>query len=118
MALSVGGLGSNLPVDDLITKLMAIERQPLQKLQKQELTLNAKIASLGQVKGALSSFQTTVKSLTDPAKFSSINITSSDATVASASTTSNKVSPSSYGLEVTQLAQANQLPQQVMQLLR
>ncbi len=109
MALSVGGLGSNLPVDDLITRLMAIERQPLQKLQKQELTLNAKIASLGQVKGALSSFQTTVKSLTDPAKFSSINITSSDATVASASTTSNKVSPSSYGLEVTQLAQAQRL---------
>ena len=109
MALSVGGLGSNVPVDDLIAKLMSIERQPLQKLQKQELALNAKTASLAQVKGALSSFQTTVKSLTDPAKFSSISVTSSDATVASASTTSNKVTPTSYSLEVTQLAQSQRL---------
>lgn len=108
MGLSSAGIGSNLDVDGIVTKLMSVERQPLTKLATQEASYQTKLSGFGTLKGALTSFQTAVRGLSDISKFQGLKVSAGDATVATASATSAAV-PGSYALNVTQLAQAQKL---------
>lgn len=99
---------NNLDVNGIVSQLMKVERQPIDKLQAKEVSYQAKLTSYGVVKGALSSFETAVKSLNSTTKFQSLKATSSDDTVFSASTTSI-ASAGTYSLEVTSLAKAQNL---------
>lgn len=108
MALSVGGLGSGLQVDDLVSKLMSVESQPLTQLNNKEASYLAKVSALGSVKGAVSTFQAAVKTLQDASKFSSIKATSSNSDVADISATS-KAAAAKYSLQIEQLAQSQKL---------
>ena len=105
MGLSSPGIGSNLDVNGIVSQLMAIESQPLNTLAKKEASYQAKISAYGSLNGALSSFQTALAALTNPAKFQSALATSSDSTIASGSATSTAVA-GSYTVDVTRLAQA------------
>jgi flagellar hook-associated protein 2 len=106
--LSSPGIGSGLDINGLVTKLMAVESQPLTALNTKEATYQAQITAYGSLKGALSSFQTSVAALVDPAKFSAITANLGDATVASSSA-SAAAAPGSYSVEVQKLAQAHKL---------
>ncbi|MES2319319.1 MAG: flagellar filament capping protein FliD [Pseudomonadota bacterium] len=108
MGLSSSGIGSNLDVDGIVKQLMAVERQPLTKLSRQEASYQTKLSGFGTLKGALSAFQTAVKGLSDISKFQGLKASAADATVATATATSAAV-PGSYALKVTQLAQAQKL---------
>jgi flagellar hook-associated protein 2 len=103
MGLSVGGLGSGLDIDGMITKLMAIESQPLTALSSKEAKAQAKTAAWDTVKSAVAAFQTATRTLQTATAFNQAKGTSSDSAVASITTTSgSKVG--SVSLEVTQLA--------------
>lgn len=108
MGLSSAGIGSNLDVEGIVTKLMSVERQPLTKLAKQEASYQAKLSGFGTLKGALAQFQTSIRALSDVSKFQGINVSSADASIATASGTAAAV-PGTYALKVTQLAQAQKL---------
>lgn len=108
MAISSPGLGSNLDVTGIITKLMQVEAQPLSALATKEASFQAKLTAYGGIKGAVSSFQSAVKALNDPSKFQGLKASSSDATVVAASATSSAVT-GSYELNVTKLAQSQKL---------
>lgn len=108
MGLSSAGIGSNLDVDGIVSKLMSVERQPLSKLAKQEASYQAKLSGFGTLKGALAQFQTSIRGLSDMSKFQGINVSSADASIATASGTAAAV-PGTYALKVTQLAQAQKL---------
>ncbi|HEX5635852.1 MAG TPA: flagellar cap protein FliD N-terminal domain-containing protein, partial [Gammaproteobacteria bacterium] len=82
MALSSPGIGSGLDVNGIVTKLMAIEAQPMALLDRREASYQAKLSAYGSLQGALSSFQTTARGLNDAAKFNSLKASSSDSTVA------------------------------------
>ena len=108
MGLSSAGIGSNLDVEGIVAKLMSVERQPLTKLAKQEASYQAKLSGFGTLKGALAQFQTAIRGLSDVSKFQGINVSSADASIATASGTAAAV-PGTYALKVTQLAQAQKL---------
>lgn len=108
MALSSPGIGSNLPINDIITQLMQAESRPLTVLAKKESSYQSRLSAYGALSGALSSFQSTVAGLSNMSKFQQLSTTSSDKDVASATTT-DKAVPGQYKLDVTQLAQAQSL---------
>lgn len=108
MAISSPGVGSNLDVNSIVSQLMSIERQPLTSLDRKEAGYQAKLSAYGTLKGALSSFQTSVRALSDISKFQTVKASSADTTVLSASASSIAV-PGTYSVEVTKLAQSQKL---------
>lgn len=108
MALSAPGIGSNLDVSGIVSQLMAIERRPLTALDSKEATFQTQLSAYGSIKGALSSFQATVKGLASLSKFQTFKATSTDATIVAAQAASSAAA-GSYSVEVTALAQAQKL---------
>lgn len=108
MALSSPGIGSNLDINGIVSQLMSVEQQPLINLSKKEASFQAKLSAIGNLKGALSTFQNAVRALADSSKFQATKVSSADSTIATATGTS-VASPGSYALEVSKLAQAQKL---------
>lgn len=103
---SVASSSVGLDVQSLVSQLMASERRPIDKLNTRVTSYQAKISSFGTLKGLLSGFQTALKGLNT--SFQSVNATSSDTSVASASAGSTAAA-GTYALNVTKLAQAQSL---------
>src|SRR3970040_1043771 len=108
MAVSSAGIGSGLNVNSIVTQLMALERRPLTALDTKEAKYQTQLTAYGSLKGALSSFQSAVAALANPAKFSAVTANLADTTVATA-TASSAVAAGSYSIEVQALAQAHKL---------
>ena len=114
MAITSTGIGSNLDVEGIVSKLMSLEQKPLTVLSAKEAGFQAKISALGTLKGTLSALQDAVSALIPAAgssafdKFSVFKAQVADAAIASATTTSDAV-PGTYSLEVTQLAQQHRI---------
>lgn len=108
MGISTPGVGSGIPVDDIITKLMAVESAPLASFDKKSLALQTKVAALGTMTAAVSTFQSTLSGLSNVASFQSISATSGDTAVLVGSA-SNKAVPGNYSINVSQLAQSQTL---------
>lgn len=104
MGIATPGVGSGLDINGIVSKLMAIERQPLQQLQKQDGALQTKISAFGRLQGALSTLQDAAKALQTASLWQSTSATTSDANVA-AVTVTGAGSPGSYSIKATQLAQ-------------
>ena len=114
MAITSTGIGSNLDVNGIVSKLMSVEQAPLTLLASKEASYQAKISALGSLSGALSAIQTATLSMipdtgsTALEKFSVLKTAVADTAIASATATSTAV-PGTYSLEVTQLAQQHRI---------
>lgn len=108
MGISSPGIGSGLDVNGIVSKLMAIEQQPLTLLDSKEAKYQAQLSAYGTLKGAMSSFQNAIQALNDVTKFQSVKATPADTTVLSASATSQAVA-NTYNVNITQLAQSQSL---------
>lgn len=108
MAISSPGIGSNLDINGIIGRLMQIESQPLTVLARKEASYQAKLSAYGNLKGALASFQSTVRGLNDVAKFQKVTATSADTTLFSA-TAERTAALGNYNVEVKQLAASQKL---------
>lgn len=108
MGLSSLGIGSNLDIEGMVTKLMSVEQQPMTALVKQEASYQAKLSGFGTLKGALAQFQTAVRGLSDVSKFQAVKSSVADTSVATVSA-SAAATPGTYSLQVTQLAHAQKL---------
>lgn len=95
-----------LDVQSLVSQLMAIERQPIDKLNTKVSDYQTKISSFGTLSGLVSSFQTALQGVTT--SLQSNAATPSDASVFTAAATSAAV-PGTYTLNVTKLAQSQNL---------
>ncbi len=107
--LSAIGIGSGLDIQGMITGLMAVEQQPITLLDKQEASFQAKLTSLGTVKGAMSSLQSAAQALA-AAGAASYSASVSDTSVLTAVTTSIAAA-GNYSITVdgSTLAQAHKL---------
>ncbi|MDP1557324.1 MAG: flagellar filament capping protein FliD [Nitrosomonas sp.] len=106
--LSSPGIGSGLDVKGIVSQLMAIERRPLASLDNKEARQQAQLTAFGSLKGALSSFQSSVAALAGPAKFSAISANLADSTLATVAT-SSAAATGNYSVEVQTLAQAQKI---------
>ncbi|MCC7549325.1 MAG: flagellar filament capping protein FliD [Burkholderiales bacterium] len=108
MAISAPGVGSNLDVNSIVTQLMAIEQRPRLLLDAKEADYRARLSAYGQLRSALAALQTSVRGLTDPAKFLTRTATTGDASIASATATAS-ASNATYDIAVSKLAQQQSL---------
>lgn len=105
-SLSSPGIGSGLDVNSIITKLMAVESQPLQALQTQQSNLQSEVSALGTLKSALSTFQSAMQGMTSD-QLQAHTATSADTTKFTATADGSAVT-STYQIEVSALAAAKQ----------
>jgi flagellar hook-associated protein 2 len=97
-------------VNSVVTGLMAIERQPLDKLNTKVTGYQTKITALGTFKSQVASLQSAAQSLgsASSSSFLAFKATPSDTSVVTASASSTAVA-GTYSLDVTSLAQAQKL---------
>lgn len=105
--LASPGIGSGLDINNIVGQLMEIERRPLTALDGKEARQQAQLTAFGSLKGALSSFQNSISTLTDPAKLTAVTANFSDDAVATASASS--AIAGNFSVEVQTLAQAQKL---------
>lgn len=108
MGISSPGIGSNLDVNGIISKLMAVEAAPVATLDKKSASYLAKVTAFGTVSGALSTFQGSLSSLTSLSGFQTLSSNSSDPNILTGSAT-NKAQPGTYKVDISQVAQAQTL---------
>ncbi|EAQ98451.1 flagellar filament capping protein FliD [Congregibacter litoralis] len=103
------GIGSGLDIEGLVTSLVNAERAPAEnRLLTQEAELTSELSAFGTLQGALSGLQSSVAGLTNQNTFNQRSATSSNAAAVSVSASTN-AAPSSYQIQVDQLAQAQSL---------
>ena len=98
--------GSVIDVSSLVAQLVAATQAPQEALiQSQTQAVTTEISAVGQLKSALSAFQSSLAAIDTPSAFGSLSATSSDPAAFTAS-----VGPGatlgSYSVSVSQLAQA------------
>jgi flagellar hook-associated protein 2 len=104
MATSVGS--TVLDVPSLVSQLMSVERQPIDKLNAKVTDYQSRISTFGSIKSLVSSFHSALTALQNSLQGHSA--TTSDAVALAASASSAAVA-GSYVINVTRLAQAQNL---------
>ena len=108
MAISANGIGSGLDINGIIQQLMAVEQRPLAQLAAKEGSYQAQLSAFGQIKSALSTFQSAADALNNGNRFSAMRATSSNSSAFTATAETSAVK-GSYALEVLQIAQGQRL---------
>jgi flagellar hook-associated protein 2 len=108
MAISSAGIGTGLDVASIISKLVAVESQPITLLNTRQQAYKDQLSAYGRILSAASSLQTAAGKLDSTADFQGYTATVADTDYASA-TASSYAAAGSYALRVEQLAQANKL---------
>jgi len=107
--ITASGLGSGLDINGLVTQLVAAEGQPAsQRLDRREADAQASLTAYGTLKGAFSALQSSLSTLQNSSSFLNKSATSSDATVATATASSDAV-PGSFDLNIANIAESHSL---------
>lgn len=97
-----------LDVQNIVSQLMTVEKQPLTASQSKLKSFNSKLSDIGQVSSALSGLQTSVSGLASGNFLHTLKASSSDTTVATVDTNGSGIA-GNYQLEVEELAKPRQL---------
>ncbi|MGM3278345.1 flagellar filament capping protein FliD [Ralstonia sp. 24A2] len=109
--ISLPGIGTNIDVNNLVTKLMQAEGKGMVVHQNQQKVFQAQLSAVGSLKSALSSFQTAMANLTNADTFSGMKASGYDTSILNVNVGSTAPS-GTYNVKVTQLAQAQVLSAQ------
>jgi flagellar hook-associated protein 2 len=102
------GVGSGLDLNTIVTKLVALERQPISQMQSKASQLQTQVSSFGQISSLMSGMQTAANALSNPLLWSGSTVASSDSSKVSVSAASG-VSAGNYAVTVQQLASSQTL---------
>lgn len=105
MGISSTGIGSGLDVEGIITKLVALEKQPLTTLQTKATFIQTKISDYSQIKSLMSTVTDAATKLTLDSGWNTVSVGSSNSAAVSASVT-GIASATSFSVGVQQLAKA------------
>lgn len=101
------GVGSNLPLDTLLTNLTIAEKKRLNPITQQQSDNTSRLTAYGTLKSSLEKFQTANSALNKAELFRSTTVTSSTEDLKVS--TEAGAAPGIYTISVTQLAQAQSL---------
>lgn len=108
MAISFNGLGSGLPVSDIVDALVNAERTPFtSRLNNKEATLTTDISAAGALKSALEKLQTSMEALGEVDNYQKRSISGSDDFVTLSS--DKDAEPGGYNVKVNNLATEHKL---------
>lgn len=102
------GLGSGLDVETIISKLVAVEQQPVNDINKRTDGLKTRLSTYGQIQSTLSALRDASNKLTNPDTWAGTKATASDTTAVSV-TASSGAAVGSATLSVSQLAASQTL---------
>ncbi len=103
--ISSTGIGSGLDVKSIVSQLVALEKQPLTKLQAKADTVKSQVSTFGQIKSMVSKLSDAVRGLSSITGWNAVSATSSDSASVSVSAIGG-ASPTAFSVGVTKLAKA------------
>ncbi|UXZ53590.1 flagellar filament capping protein FliD [Halomonas sp. 7T] len=106
-SISSLGIGSGLDLNGLLDQLQEAERGKLEPIERQLETQQTKISAYGQLKSALSQFQTASAALNDSSLYESLSTNVGGEAITA--TADGEAQPGSYNVTVDQLATAGTL---------
>lgn len=107
--ITSSGIGSGLDIAGLVQQLIAAEGQPAEvRIAQQEARLQGKLSAFGSLKSSLSAFNDQLQKMSTLDTFLVRKASSADEDLVTVVVDETAV-PASYGVEVTQLAQAQKL---------
>ena len=106
--ISSAGIGSGLDVNSIVTQLMAVEKQPLTKLQTAAATMQTQLTAFGQLQSGVSALRDAAAPLFAATSFGVTNASSSDPTGVGATTAAGAV-PGTYSIAVSSLSKTQTL---------
>ena len=106
--LTAAGVGSGLDIESMITQLMALERRPLERLQRHKSDVQLHISANGQLKSAIARFQAAARALGDRDALGGVQASSSDTGVISLSASAD-AALQSHDVQVLELATRHRL---------
>lgn len=105
----ITGIGSGIDIDSIVGVMLNAEKAPKEaQLARLEKASTTKFSALGELKGALSAFQTAMKDLNSLALFEKRTATSSNPNALTASATKTAL-PGSYQVTVERLASSSKV---------
>jgi len=107
MTIRAAGVGSGIDVESIVTQLMELEREPLNRIERQRQEIDVQISSLGTFKSLLSELETQATQLSDSAIFGKYTASSSDEDVLTVDV-STGTKPVDHEIEVLSLAASHQ----------
>ncbi len=108
MAISTPNIGSGLPINDIISKLMTVESAPLAQYDKKSASALGQVSAFGNLSGALGTFQSALSGLTSLGSFQTMSALPGDASIFNA-TANGTAKAGSYKINVSQVAQPQTL---------
>lgn len=108
MAITSAGVGSGLNVESIVSQLLALERQPLNALQRKKSSYESELSAYGRLTSAVSTFQTAMGKLDSLSDFRLFSATPADDTVFTA-TASSLAATGTYDVQVDRLAEAHKI---------
>lgn len=106
--ISSPGVGSGLDVNSIVKQLMAVESQPLTRLQSSKSDLQAQLSAFGKLKSALSTFQSAMSDLKTRDAFEVYKAESSDETAFTA-TADSTAAVGFNDIQVVRLAESHKM---------
>lgn len=107
--MAINGIGSGMDINGMVKALVNAESAPkTAQLDRLEKSSTSKVSALGQFRSALSTFQTSLGKLNDPALFEKRSATSSAADTVSISANAKAVA-GKYNVQVFNLAQTSKV---------
>lgn len=105
---SINGVISGMQTDQIIAKLIELERTPIVRLQAQKATLNARLTAWQEINTRILALKTKADQLASSSTFSARTFVSGDETVVKGSA-SPGAQPGVYYVKVNALARSHQL---------
>ncbi len=108
--ITSAGIGSGLDLESIISASVNAERAPkLQAITKREDSLKVELSSIGEITSAVSKLKDTLAKLADANNYNKRTATIKQPTTGDliSVTTSNKMSPGNFNIEVVRLAQGS-----------
>ena len=100
------GVGSGLDAETIVTKLVALEKQPINQLQEKTTQIQSKISAFGKIQSAISSLRDAASKLTSPELWSATKATSGDTAVAFSTTAGAAIGEYSVGVSALAAGQS------------
>ncbi|GAB4211800.1 MAG: flagellar filament capping protein FliD [Rhodoferax sp.] len=113
--ISSQGIGSGLDVKSIVSQLVALEKQPLTKLQTSAAIINTKISAFGQIKSLVSTLSSAAGTLNSLTTWNAVSASSSNPTAVTASAVGGTQS-NVFTFQVTALAKAQSYASQSLPL--
>ena len=104
--ISSPGIGSGLDIKSIVSQLVALEKQPLSKLQVQAATVQTRISAFGQIKSLISTLSDAATSLNSLTTYNAVKTTSSNSKAVGISAIGGTVA-NSFSVKVDSLAKAH-----------